>query len=298
MVVRNYNLSSRSVDIEKSPRTLKSGTTRTDTTIKRETDGNVETQRLRTWTTKDGKTTTRELPRKTSKGDPVVEPASEKEPALTGTLFEKDGFSYERGGEKLASGEKDLGRGVKAEGSIEGPKFSMSGDASGSVSTSGLDVDVNLKIDANLVSASGSVSKEFKFDVNGEEVKLKLELGANGNVGINGELKLKLHIGTDGKVSLTASGDGFAGARGSLSGTMSLSVNNQEIASGNVSVGASIGAGAGAYGEASYKDGQVKFRAGAYASIGAGISADVAGTVNLKNLAGQSWGLLLPGKQG
>ncbi len=213
-------------------------------------------------------------------------------------LFEADAFNVERGGTKWAERSKELPGGVKLEGSVEGPKFTMTGGASGSISTKGLDVDVNLKIDANLVSASGSVSKEFKFQVNGEEVKLKLDLSANGNVGINGELNLKLRVGTDGTLSVQLNGEGFAGARGELSGNIELSVNNQEIAKGTLSVGASIGAGAGAYAEGGYKDGQLKFRAGAYASVGAGIGTDVSGTVNVKNLVGQSWGLLMPGTQG
>ncbi|MCC6332610.1 MAG: hypothetical protein IT380_01325 [Myxococcales bacterium] len=183
--------------------------------------------------------------------------------------------------------------GADLKGSVEGPRFSMTGDASLTRKDLGFDIDVKAKIDANLISASGSAEKEFKFNVNGEEVVVKLKLGAEGNVGINGELDLKVHVGKDG-ISISAGADGFIGARGSLAGSIDIEVNGKRAVGGELKLTVAAGAMAGADFELS-KD---HFKAKTYLAAGVGAGLEITGNYSLKNIATGGAALALPGHQG
>ncbi|MBE2248761.1 MAG: hypothetical protein IAE78_04360 [Myxococcus sp.] len=196
-------------------------------------------------------------------------------------------------GDLSAPKETQLGYGVKAETYVNGPSFEMTGGMSARKNGWGLDVDVNLKVDANLLKAGASIEREFKVKVNGEEVAVKVKLGADAQVGINGEVKLRLHVGKDG-VSLQAGAEGFAGARGSLSGSLDVSVNGKKVLGGELKLTAAAGAMAGAEFEA----GNGKFKAKAYAAVGVGMGVELTGTYSGGQIAKAAGGLALPGTQG
>jgi hypothetical protein len=206
-------------------------------------------------------------------------------------LVETSGTMFEAGAkEKRVTTEKG---GVKLDAYAQGPSFKMDGEASISKKGFGVDIDVALKIDATLVKGGASAEKEFKFKVNGEEVAVKVNLGAEGQVGINGELRLTVHVGKDG-VSVKAGADGFAGAKGTLTGGISVSVNGREDAKGEIKLTAAAGAMAGA----EFEGGLSSFKAKAYAAVGVGVGIEISGSVNAGNIARSTPGLLLPGTQG
>lgn len=189
---------------------------------------------------------------------------------------------------KKLEGSKDLGGGVTANGFVEGPSFELKGSASvQNQGWSGFDVNVDLKIEANLLKAGGSVEKEFKFKVNGEDVAVKIKLGAEGQVGIDGSVQLKLHVGKDG-VSVSAGAEGFAGAKGSLAGEITTSINGNEVAKGKLGITAAAGAMAGVEFEA----GLTHFKTKAYAAVGVGVGIEVSGEVKADKLAKEIPGLL------
>jgi len=183
--------------------------------------------------------------------------------------------------------------GVKLDAYYQGPSFKMDGEASLTKKDFGVDIDVKLKVDANLIKGGASAEKEFKFKVNGEDVTVKVKLGADGQVGVNGELKLKFHVGKDG-VSVSAGAEGFIGAKGSLAGSLSVDINGKEAASGEIKLTVAAGAMAGAEFEA----GLTHFKAKAYAAVGVGVGIEISGNVNAGNIARSTPGLLLPGHQG
>lgn len=178
--------------------------------------------------------------------------------------------------------------GVELNAYAQGPSFTMEGKANVEAKGwSGVDVNIDLKIEANLFKAGASAEKTFKFKVNGEDVEVKIDLKAEGAVGIDGSLKLKLHVGRDG-ISVSAGAEGFAGAKGTLSGSITTKINGQEVAKGSLGVTAAAGAMAGAEFEAGF----THFKAKAYAAVGVGVGIDISGEVNAGNLAKQVPGLL------
>jgi len=170
---------------------------------------------------------------------------------------------------------------------VQGPSVNLDASANVSVGSNGIDVDLNLTVDANLISAGANLERTFTFDVNGEEVSVTVDLGAEGAIGVNGELNLHLHIGPDG-VQLSGGAEGFAGAQGTLSGGIDVAVNGNEIMSSDASI--TIGAGVGAGAE--FEIGADGFHASAYAMAGVGVGFEVNGNVNLGNLAWETPGLL------
>lgn len=170
----------------------------------------------------------------------------------------------------------------------EGPSFSLEGKANIETNgLSGIDINLDLKVEANLFKAGASAEKTFKFKVNGEDIEVKVDLKAEGAVGIDGSLKLNLHVGKDG-ISVSAGAEGFAGAKGTLSGGITTTINGKEVAKGSLGVTAAAGAMAGAEFEA----GLTHFKAKAYAAVGVGVGIDIAGEVNAGNLLKEIPGLL------
>jgi hypothetical protein len=195
---------------------------------------------------------------------------------------------YEKGGATLAEGKHKGAGGVDYSGKVTGPSFKMDGEANiQAKGLKGVDINVKLEVEANLIKAEGAAEKEFKFKVNGEDVSVKVKLGAEGNVGIDGSINLKVHVGKDG-VSVTAGAEGFAGAKGSLSGEITTTINGNQVAKGKIGVTAAAGAMAGAEIEA----GLTHFKAKAYAAVGVGVGFDIQGDVNAGNLAREIPGML------
>jgi hypothetical protein len=195
---------------------------------------------------------------------------------------------YEKGGATLVEGKGKGPGGVDLSGKVTGPSFKVDGEANiQAKGLKGVDINVKLEVEANLIKAEGAAEKEFKFKVNGEDISVKVKLGAEGNVGIDGSINLKVHVGKDG-VSVTAGAEGFAGAKGSLSGEITTTINGNQVAKGKIGVTAAAGAMAGAEIEA----GLTHFKAKAYAAVGVGVGFDIQGDVNAGNLAREVPGLL------
>ncbi|XXF77464.1 hypothetical protein P2318_31085 [Myxococcaceae bacterium GXIMD 01537] len=276
---------STSTEMTRTRDTSKPNRPKTTTTTVRANNQETRTEVTKTRTSKKGnEITKREKPRtEAMKNQPVDVKGSQtlweaKSPALKKEWGAK---------EKKVTGQGPGG--IETEASFQGPSFSIEGNASAKASLSGIDVDLNLKIDANLIKAGASVTKEFKFKVQGEEISVKLKLGADGQVGANGELKLKLHLGKDG-VSVSAGAEGFAGAKGSLSGNLDVAVNGDKVMSGEAKVTLAAGAMAGAEFEA----GLDHFKAKAYAAVGVGVGFELSGNVNYGNIAKNVPGLITP----
>lgn len=185
-------------------------------------------------------------------------------------------------------------KGVDVTGTLSGPSFRIGGTADFKrVGTLGAEINLNLQVKAEAGRAGLAATKEFKFTVGGEEVSVKLDLSAEVLAGINGNLNLKLYVGKDG-VRLNAGGEGFAGARGTLAGSLSVDVNGKNLARGDLKLQAFVGAAAGAQVDLSLKE----FRVKAYAAVGAGIGVDFHGVWDPKQVVKSGAAVALPGHQG
>lgn len=261
---------------------------RTDVTITREKNGTTTVQKDKQNTNKAGDTFYKE-----GKEKKVAAEKNGIEKSGTVTLAKTEEKVFVEKGAKEVRNQHDLAGGIKAETYYQGPSFKVSGDAKLTQKGLGADIDVSLKIDANLFKAGASAEKEFKFKVNGEEVSVKVKLGAEGQVGINGELKLKVHVGKDG-ISVSAGAEGFGGARGTLSGSLEVGINGSTAASGEIK----LTAAAGAMGGAEFSAGKGKFHAKAYAAVGVGVGIEISGEINAQTALKGGAALVLPGSQG
>lgn len=199
---------------------------------------------------------------------------------------------FERGGTPTEVKRNVLGMDVT--GTASGPKFKVTGNADFKrVGTLGAEIDLDLNIKAEAGRAGLSTKKEFKFTVGGEEVSVKLDLSAEVMAGINGDVHLKLYVGKDG-VRLNVGGEGFAGARGTLSGTLGVDVNGKSLAQADLKLQAFIGAAAGMDIDWSLKE----FRAKAYAAVGAGFGVELHGVWDPKQAVKAAAAVALPGHQG
>lgn len=278
---------SRGYSTSKETTTTRDAKKRNVTTVTTRANQDTQTETTSTaHTSRKGNVSTKEK----SKTDRAETAGVSREAELT--LAEKDATLFEAGAHERHV-EGNLPGGVKGDAYYQGPSFKMEGSASAKQAGFGVDVDVSLKIDANLFKAGASAEKEFKFKVGGEDVSVKVNLGAEGQVGINGELKLKLHVGKDG-ISIQAGAEGFAGAKGSLSGSITASINGNEVGAGEVKLTASAGVAAGAEFEA----GLTHFRTKAYLAVGVGLGVEISGKVNAANLAKGGAAIALPYHQG
>ncbi len=170
--------------------------------------------------------------------------------------------------------------GVEYNASASGPQFNFEANADFSVSTSGIDVKVDLNLEGTLASAEAGASRTFDFEVNGEKFSVTLSLEAVAQLGGEANLTLDLHIGPDG-VRLNASGDGFAGAAASLTGSISVSSEKSGvIAEGAITLSAYAGVAASGHANLSLSGGNIAFDVGGSVSVGLGVGVDVSGTVN------------------
>jgi len=273
---------------------------RTDITRTSVTDRETTTTQSKAYTNKKGQTGKEQTLNQGSGTTKTERPGMYKElrdeafyTKEFGTKGADDKARIYRAGDLTAPTKTDLKYGVKAETYVNGPSFEMTGGMSARRKGMGLDVDVNLKVDANLLKAGASIEREFKVKVNGEDVSVKVKLGADAQVGINGEIKLRLHIGKDG-ISMQAGAEGFAGARGSLSGSLEVKVNDKKVLGGELKLTAAAGAMAGA----EFEMGHGKFKAKAYAAVGVGMGVELTGTYAGLQIAKAAGGLTLPGHQG
>jgi hypothetical protein len=173
--------------------------------------------------------------------------------------------------------------GTDLSASVKGPSFSVDGSASGSISTSGVDAKVDVDLSGTAVSAEAEGKKTVNFTIAGEQYSVKLDLKAMGEIGADAHLHLDVHLGTGG-IKVSASAEGFAGAKASLTGSIELDHGSDELASGSVTVGAEAGVAGSAHADVGFSGGKVSFDVGAEATAGVGLSLDVKGDVNVPNV--------------
>lgn len=190
-----------------------------------------------------------------------------------------------------------LGTGTEVTTNVAGPSINVSGSGNASISTSGIDVSLDLTIDATLAEAGISGTHTFNVMVGDEQIDVTVDLSAEGVIGANGELNLDIHIGTDGQVSVNAGASGFAGAQGSLAGGITVTHEGNEILSGNLELTASAGVSGEAHADFGIENGNLEFDVGAEATVGVGFGVDVSGSVNLGNSANLAMGVIedIPG---
>ena len=188
------------------------------------------------------------------------------------------GDSFETGGSTGSVSASGQVGGVNVSAGASGPAFALDGSAKGTIGTSGIDVHADVKIDASLVKAGASAEKTIPVTLpGGEQIQVKVDLKALGEVGANGDLHLDLHIGTDGQIKCNASASGFVGAQAGLEGAITVCHGNDVIAKGSALLSAYAGAGASASFHASLGIHGVDFGAEAAAVAGAGFGVDLEG---------------------
>jgi hypothetical protein len=216
-----------------------------------------------------------------------------RRPALS---LNRDGFESARPLRALASGGAMGASAVST--SVKGPGLKVSHSAKGSIGRNGVNVDISLKLDANLVSAGAKATRTFNVKLPGSEtIKVKVDLAALGKVGADGKLNLKLHLSRSGQVSGGINISGFAGAKAGLTGGISVTHEGRKVLSGSLNVSAYAGAAfaAGANFKAGVKG--ISFSAQAKASVGIGAGVKISGSINTKNTARLAAEVLLPGNR-
>ena len=192
---------------------------------------------------------------------------------------------YDSGSAFEASTSGTLPGGIQGEAHVNGPSLKVEGNADAHVGTGGIDVNLSVDINATLVEAGASATKTFQVEVAGEKLDITVDLSAEGVVGADGKLNLDIHIGTDGQVSVQAGASGFAGARGSLTGGVSVSHEGREVASGQIELSASAGVSGDAHANIELTGEGLSFDVGAEATAGVGFGVDVSGNINGGNTA-------------
>jgi hypothetical protein len=173
--------------------------------------------------------------------------------------------------------------GFDTEAHVNGPSFSVNGNADAKVGVGGIDVNLSVDINATAVEAGASATRTFSVDVAGEKLDITVDLSADGVVGADGKLNLDIHIGTDGNVSINAGAEGFAGARGALTGGIKVAHEGRELASGSVELSATAGVSGDAHANIQLTSQGLSFDVGAEAAVGAGFGVDVSGNLHAGN---------------
>jgi len=170
----------------------------------------------------------------------------------------------------------DPASGVTAEAHYQGPAINLSGNAyanwTGSGGRPGMDLHVDAKIDANVVSGGGSVTRDFHFNNGGHDYTVRVRMATDGQVGLNGTLRLDVHAGLDRAPSFTVGAEGFGGAQAKLTGGIQVFMDNDQknpMMQGDLSV--MLGAGVGGAYELSATPNTFHTKAYAYAGVGVGV---------------------------
>ncbi len=175
--------------------------------------------------------------------------------------------------------------GFDTEAHVNGPSFSVDGNAEASIGPGGIDVSLSVDVSATLAEAGASATRTFTVEVGGEELDITVDLSAEGVIGADGSLNLDIHIGTNGQVSVSAGAEGFAGARAALTGGITVSHEGRELASGSVELSATAGVSGDAHANVELTSEGISFDIGAEASVGVGFGVDVSGNINAGNTA-------------
>lgn len=191
--------------------------------------------------------------------------------------------SYQAGGSRVEVSGKGPG-GIDTSAYAQGPSLKADAKVDGKIGLSGIDVKLNVDIDATAVEAGAEAKKHVDFEIAGEKYSVDLDLQALGKVGADGHINLDLHVGTDGNLSINASANGFAGAQASLTGGITLSHEGDTLASGSITASASAGVSGDAHANVGLHGGKLEFDVGVEATAGLGLGVDVNGSVNPGNV--------------
>ncbi|WP_244227757.1 Circumsporozoite protein, partial [Corallococcus aberystwythensis] len=191
--------------------------------------------------------------------------------------------SFEAGGSRAEVNGTGPG-GVNTNAYVQGPTFSADASVDADIGLSGIDVNVQVDVSANLVEAGASATKTVEFEIAGEEYSVELDLAALGKIGAEGSIDLDLHVGTDGNVSLNAAASGFAGAQASLTGGIELKHEGDTLASASITASASAGVSGDAHADIGLDGGNLEFDVGVEATAGLGLGVEVEGSVNPGNI--------------
>lgn len=171
--------------------------------------------------------------------------------------------------------------GVAWDANVQGPTLAVDGSAKAKVGTHGVDVHAQVHIDATLVKAGAGAHTSIPVTLpGGEQVNVNVDLSATGAVGAQGNLNVDVHIGTDGKVTAQVHADGFAGAKASLTGAVSVTHGNDVIAKADATLSAYAGVAGSVDFHGSVGLNGVDFGASAAASAGAGFGVELNGEFN------------------
>ncbi|QDE70412.1 Circumsporozoite protein [Myxococcus xanthus] len=174
--------------------------------------------------------------------------------------------------------------GIDTRAHVQGPTFSADAQVDADIGLSGIDVSVDIDIEANLIEAGAGASKTVEFEIAGEEYSVELDLEALGKIGAEGSIELDLHVGTDGNVSINAAASGFAGAQASLTGSIELKHEDNTLASGSITASASAGVSGDAHANIGIENGNLEFDVGVEATAGLGLGVEIEGSVNPGNV--------------
>ncbi|WP_375754512.1 Circumsporozoite protein [Corallococcus exercitus] len=191
--------------------------------------------------------------------------------------------SFEAGGSRAEVNGTGPG-GINTNAYVQGPTFSADASVDADIGLSGIDVNVQVDVSANLVEAGASATKTVDFEIAGEEYSVELDLAALGKIGAEGSIDLDLHVGTDGNVSLNAAASGFAGAQASLTGGIELKHEGDSLASASITASASAGVSGDAHADIGLDGGNLEFDVGVEATAGLGLGVEVEGSVNPGNI--------------
>ncbi|NPC49347.1 Circumsporozoite protein [Corallococcus sp. AB032C] len=191
--------------------------------------------------------------------------------------------SFEAGGSRAEVNGTGPG-GINTNAYVQGPTFSADASVDADIGLSGIDVNVQVDVSANLVEAGASATKTVEFEIAGEQYSVELDLEALGKIGAEGSIDLDLHVGTDGNVSLNAAASGFAGAQASLTGGIELKHEGDTLASASITASASAGVSGDAHADIGLDGGNLEFDVGVEATAGLGLGVEVEGSVNPGNI--------------
>lgn len=215
---------------------------------------------------------------------PTQQPAQQPQ-AIQPIQVSTPRYGYDTGSAFEASTSGTGPGGIGYDAHVSGPRFQIEGGADAKVGLGGIDVNVNVDVKATLAEAGANATKTFQVDVGGKKLDVTVDLKAQGVVGADGHLNLNIHIGTDGKVNVSAAANGFAGAKASLTGGITVKSDGRELASGSVTLSGSAGVSADAHANVELSGGKIKFDIGAEATAGAGFGVDVDGNIDAGNTA-------------
>ncbi len=191
--------------------------------------------------------------------------------------------SFQAGGARAETTGTGPG-GVETRAHVQGPSLEANASVNADIGLSGIDVNLDVSIDATAVEAGAGATKRVEFEIAGEQYAVELDLEAMGRIGADGQISLDLHVGTDGQLSINASAEGFAGAQASLTGSVRLEHEGNQLAEASITASASAGVSGSAHADIGLNNGSLEFDVGVEATAGLGLGVEISGSVNPGNV--------------